>query len=818
MVEKSNLDEDLQGKTVDFTQYRDMIGSLMYLTSSRPDLIYAVFLCARYQAKPTKKHLNMVKRIFRYLKGTINMGLWYSKDIDDLLSFTKELGYSGNCEMISTIRTDQMHQPWRTFAAVINKCISMKTIGLDRLRESQAQILWAMYNQINVDYVALLWEDFMYQSDNKEISSVRKEHMPYPRFTKVIINHFISKDNTISMRNRINLHIVRDDTLLDIKESKAYKNYLNYATGKVPPKNARKFKKLASPKLKTSLSLPNVLAKKSKRVKRPTNSLRHQGPVKRETHKLLASGSSEGADFESKVPDEPTGKPKGTSEGTEQDEEYMHTLEKDKSNNEETMYEEEDDDVVKELYGDLNITQGLRDTDMTNAEQGGEDQQNASHKSGFKQEEDDGHVMLTTIHDKTEGTMQSSSVSSDFTSKLLNLDNTGPDVNEIASLMNTSIDPPPPLPVNPSSHLTTISQQQTPDSTTKITNKTMTLPEIPNFTSLFQFDQKGIRPRDEKRNSSKDAEPSKGSKSSSSSKGTQSQPKSLSKSTQAEEPKFNTTDTEMQQDQGNESGHIDDQLDNEAAPKHDWFQKLSKPQTPDHAWNKSKSVDFRLPQKWISTITKARQPPHTFNELMGTPIDFSAYVMNLPVDYFINNDLEYLKGRSLSSKYATSTIRTKAAKYNNIEGIEDMVPTLWSSKSPHNVYSKRRIIAVTNVKVMRWYDYGYLEEIIVRRDDKVLYKFKEGNFPRLNLRDIEEMLLLLVQKKLSNLDVDDRYDLGVALRMFTRRIVILHRVEYLQLGVLSYQKKHNITRPETTKSNISKLTLYTAYKNPQGII
>ncbi|GJR95431.1 hypothetical protein Tco_0267605 [Tanacetum coccineum] len=119
---------------------------------------------------------------------------------------------------------------------------------------------------------------------------------------------------------------------------------------------------------------------------------------------------------------------------------------------------------------------------------------------------------------------------------------------------------------------------------------------------------------------------------------------------------------------------------------------------------------------------------------------------------------------------------------------------------------------------MRWYDYGYLEEIVVRRDDNVLYKFKEGDFPRLNLRDIKDMLLLLVQKKMSNLDVDDQYDLGVALRMFTRRIVILHRVQDLHLGVESYQKKLNITRPETTRSNISKLTPYTAYKNPQGII
>ncbi|GJV09357.1 hypothetical protein Tco_1347013 [Tanacetum coccineum] len=102
---------------------------------------------------------------------------------EELLSFIKELGYSGKCDMLSAIHTDQMHQPWRTFVAIINRCISGKTTGLDRLMESRAQILWGMYNQNNVDYVALLWEDFMYQADNREISSTRKEHMPYPRFT-----------------------------------------------------------------------------------------------------------------------------------------------------------------------------------------------------------------------------------------------------------------------------------------------------------------------------------------------------------------------------------------------------------------------------------------------------------------------------------------------------------------------------------------------------------------------------------------------------------------------------------------------------------
>ncbi|GKF11295.1 uncharacterized mitochondrial protein-like protein, partial [Tanacetum coccineum] len=95
MVEKNKLDEDLQGTPVDTTLYRGMIGSLMYLTSSRPDLIYAVCLCARYKAKPTEKHLNAVKWIFRYLKGTINMGLWYSKDTGMSLTAYADADYAG---------------------------------------------------------------------------------------------------------------------------------------------------------------------------------------------------------------------------------------------------------------------------------------------------------------------------------------------------------------------------------------------------------------------------------------------------------------------------------------------------------------------------------------------------------------------------------------------------------------------------------------------------------------------------------------------------------------------------------------------------
>ncbi|KAJ9564242.1 hypothetical protein OSB04_000208 [Centaurea solstitialis] len=73
------LDSDPDGKAVDVTTYRGMIGSLMYLTASRPDIMFSTCLCARYQSKPKESHLKAVKRIFRYLKGTVNLGLWYPK-------------------------------------------------------------------------------------------------------------------------------------------------------------------------------------------------------------------------------------------------------------------------------------------------------------------------------------------------------------------------------------------------------------------------------------------------------------------------------------------------------------------------------------------------------------------------------------------------------------------------------------------------------------------------------------------------------------------------------------------------------------------
>ncbi|GKB09789.1 hypothetical protein Tco_0843712 [Tanacetum coccineum] len=189
-----------------------------------------------------------------------------------MVSFIKELGYTGKCDMLSEIHTDHLHQPWRTFATVINRCISGKSTSLDRLRPSRAQILWGMFYKKDDDFVALQWEDFMFQSNNKDISSAPT------------------------------------------------------------PKKARKFKKPTSP-LKKKTHTPGVSVSKKKT---PTKVARSKGiellsdaalleeaqlkkalrRIKRETTILQAGGSSEGADFNTEVPDEPKGKSINTSEGT----------------------------------------------------------------------------------------------------------------------------------------------------------------------------------------------------------------------------------------------------------------------------------------------------------------------------------------------------------------------------------------------------------------------------------------------------------------------------------------------------------------------
>ncbi|GJY37114.1 hypothetical protein Tco_0422492 [Tanacetum coccineum] len=95
METQKPLLKDEDGEEVDVHMYRSMIGSLMYLTSSRPDIMFAVCACARYQVNPKVSHLHAVKKIFRYLKGQPKLGLWYTKDsLFDLVAYTNS-DYAG---------------------------------------------------------------------------------------------------------------------------------------------------------------------------------------------------------------------------------------------------------------------------------------------------------------------------------------------------------------------------------------------------------------------------------------------------------------------------------------------------------------------------------------------------------------------------------------------------------------------------------------------------------------------------------------------------------------------------------------------------
>ncbi|GJU09413.1 hypothetical protein Tco_1131809 [Tanacetum coccineum] len=119
-------------------------------------------------------------------------------DDETTLTFLLDLGYKGPLHKHPSMHVDHMHQQWRTMASIINKCLSGKTASNDRLRKSRIDILWGMFYRENIDYPELIWEDFAFQIDYRQLKKGRRENMPYPRFTKIIINHFLSKHQSFT--------------------------------------------------------------------------------------------------------------------------------------------------------------------------------------------------------------------------------------------------------------------------------------------------------------------------------------------------------------------------------------------------------------------------------------------------------------------------------------------------------------------------------------------------------------------------------------------------------------------------------------------
>ncbi|GKD28946.1 hypothetical protein Tco_1239724 [Tanacetum coccineum] len=275
---------------------------------------------------------------------------------------------------------------------------------------------------------------------------------------------------------------------------------------------------------------------------------------------------------------------------------------------------------------------------------------------------------------------------------------------------------------------------------------------------------------------------------------------------------------------------VDDQ------PEHPWFNDMvsaaKDPLTFDELM--ATPIDFSkfvMNRLKINKLTKAHLVGPVYNLLKGTCQSSIELEYNMEECYkALSDQLDWnnperdrcpfdlskplpLKGHP-EKKYTTSITKTKAARYELVS-IEDMIPNLWSVTkvgydkdaafgikhwgpkrqqfyraqlnrfSKHNVFSHQKILSVERVKVDKLHGYGYLEEIVVRRADRQLYKFKEGDFVNLHLNDIEDMLLLVVQHKLFHLDGEVIVDLAVALRMFTRSLIIKKRVEDVQLGVES---------------------------------
>ncbi|GJT03697.1 copia protein [Tanacetum coccineum] len=195
MVEKSKLDEDLQGTPIDATLYHGMIVSFMYLTSNRPDLIYAVCLCARYQAKPTEKHLQAVKRIFRYLKGTINMGLWYSKDTDMSLTAYADADHAG-CQDTrrSTSGSAQfLGDKLVSWSSKKQKCTAISSTKAEYIALSGccAQILW-MRSQLT-DY-GFQFNKIPLYCDNKSAIALCCNNVQHSRAKHIDVRyHFIKE-------------------------------------------------------------------------------------------------------------------------------------------------------------------------------------------------------------------------------------------------------------------------------------------------------------------------------------------------------------------------------------------------------------------------------------------------------------------------------------------------------------------------------------------------------------------------------------------------------------------------------------------------
>ncbi|GKE04137.1 hypothetical protein Tco_1396155, partial [Tanacetum coccineum] len=345
-----------------------------------------------YSFKIGKKRFTITMEVFREIFQICPRLLTQEFDAllldEEIVSFIKELGHKGDIKSITKVVVDHMYQPWRTFVAIINKCLSGKITGR------------------------------LHISNREQRPQEARKDVLYPRFTKAIIHHFITKDKSISIRNKMFMYSAQDDSILVDGDATTYKTYLAYATGTTLPKMKRKFKKPASPsKKRTLVTVEEEEPEPAKKKKAPIKAKKSKGievlsdvallkedqlkkalnRTKRETNIHQAGGSSEGANFKSKgdsgdetnlQDDEDVqdsdGKPQHANDERtnsknqetnddekETEDEFVHTPPNyvpndDETNDESNVNEEEYERINEELYGDVNVS--LTDVKPANKE------------------------------------------------------------------------------------------------------------------------------------------------------------------------------------------------------------------------------------------------------------------------------------------------------------------------------------------------------------------------------------------------------------------------------------------------------------------
>ncbi|GJS60608.1 retrovirus-related pol polyprotein from transposon TNT 1-94 [Tanacetum coccineum] len=228
MSSDTKLTKDEECESVDSTKYRGMIGSLLYLTVSRPDIMFSVCLCAHFQEAPKTSHLEAVKRIFRYIKGTTHLGLWYPKgtgietvvyaDSDHAGDYVDRKSTSGICTFVGCCLTSWFSKK--------QTALAISTTEAEYVSAGKAcqQALWM--KQALIDYDVRL-DDVPIMCDNKGAIDLSKNPVQHSRTKHIEIRHHFLRDNV--QKGHISIEKVPSvDNIADILTKPLKRESFNY--------------------------------------------------------------------------------------------------------------------------------------------------------------------------------------------------------------------------------------------------------------------------------------------------------------------------------------------------------------------------------------------------------------------------------------------------------------------------------------------------------------------------------------------------------------------------------------------------------------